>query len=157
MSESTQPRDGGIPPDSAYSEEARRRLGHRLQSERGGRTRREIATESGVSLRSVSDYEIGRAALSRTYAFPRKLLQLVAFYGWTVADLERVLEGGEADAESGRRPLDVGHLRRLGRLYLDPAERQLFERSILPKLVEADATHRADPRPPKGGMERDER
>ncbi len=65
-------------------------LGDSLIEARGERSRPEIAAASGVSVGTIEKYETRNAVHGG-----RVLRKLAAFYGWGLADLNRVLAGGE--------------------------------------------------------------
>jgi transcriptional regulator with XRE-family HTH domain len=64
-------------------------LGDSLIEARGERSRPEVAAASGVSVGTIEKYETRNAVHGG-----RVLRKLAAFYGWSLADLNRVLAGG---------------------------------------------------------------
>lgn len=67
------------------------RIATALRAERGGRSREEIAEISGISVRSIQDYESGKVFED----FPGKMIALASFYGWMPQALREVYDGGQ--------------------------------------------------------------
>ncbi len=65
-------------------------LAEKLIEARGERSRPEVKVASGVSVGTIEKYETQNAVRGG-----RVLRKLAAFYGWSLADLNRVLGGGK--------------------------------------------------------------
>lgn len=92
------------------------RIATALRAARGGRSREDISQASGVSVRSIQDYESGKVFDD----FPGKMIQLAAHYGWAPPALRAVYDGRDPGHELARAAINVVEAARASRHRDDP-------------------------------------